>query len=240
MRKMRTIFLVALLVIVFTATVFASSRSETIPVSYNNIKVYVDQKLTNLKDANGNTVEPFIYNGTTYLPVRAVSEALGKEVEWDQNTKSVYVGGKPTAAREGTLAVPTKDANANIGKAYSTKWFDFTIKSMKTIDVYGQYKPTTGNQLVDVLVSETGTSKNSCTMGTFDFYVDATNLEDYIYPLKPLDKAMMPESFVLSNGQSVEYHMIYEIPKDIKNAVLCYTEVDDAGVALDSFAFKVN
>ena len=43
-------------------------------------------------------MEPFIYNGTTFLPVRAISEALGKEVEWDGPTSSVYIGeytGKP-------------------------------------------------------------------------------------------------------------------------------------------------
>ena len=36
-------------------------------------------------------MEPFIYEGTTYLPVRAVSEALGKNVSWDSETKTVMV-----------------------------------------------------------------------------------------------------------------------------------------------------
>ena len=39
--------------------------------------------------------EPFIYNGTTYLPVRAVGEVFGKNVSWDGNTKTVYIGENP-------------------------------------------------------------------------------------------------------------------------------------------------
>lgn len=47
------------------------------------------------KDANGTVVEPFIVDGTTYLPVRAVGEAMGKTVDWDGRTHTVYVGNVP-------------------------------------------------------------------------------------------------------------------------------------------------
>jgi len=40
-------------------------------------------------------MEPFIVDGTTYLPLRAVADALGKEVELDGPNQSVYVGRKP-------------------------------------------------------------------------------------------------------------------------------------------------
>ena len=43
-------------------------------------------------DSTGKKIEPFIYNGTTYLPIRAVGEALGKQVQWDQNTKTAFLG----------------------------------------------------------------------------------------------------------------------------------------------------
>ena len=46
-------------------------------------------------DATGKIVEPFIYDGTTYLPVRAVGEAIGKSVTSDGATQSVYLGDKP-------------------------------------------------------------------------------------------------------------------------------------------------
>lgn len=75
--------------------VFAKSGTETIEAIYNNIKVYVDGVKISNKDSTGASVEPFIYNGTTYLPVRAVGEAIGKTVTWDGATQSVYLGGKP-------------------------------------------------------------------------------------------------------------------------------------------------
>ncbi len=70
---------------------FAQSGSKTVDVFYDNIKVYIDNVLTEPKDANGDKVEPFIMNGTTYLPVRGVASAMGADVTWDGNTKSVYI-----------------------------------------------------------------------------------------------------------------------------------------------------
>ena len=49
------------------------------------VKIFVDDK--QLYGAEG-----FIYDGTTYLPVRKISEALDKPVAWDGKTKSVYIG----------------------------------------------------------------------------------------------------------------------------------------------------
>ena len=39
-------------------------------------------------------VSPMIYNDRTLLPLRAVGEMLGFEVEWDNNTRTVYIDGK--------------------------------------------------------------------------------------------------------------------------------------------------
>lgn len=74
--------------------VFGKEISEMAELYYNNIKIYIDGAEIVPKDANGNTVEPFTMNGTTYLPVRAISNAFGKDVEWDGATQSVYIGKK--------------------------------------------------------------------------------------------------------------------------------------------------
>ncbi len=55
------------------------------------IDVYVDTDFTRLTDANGNTVEPFIQNGTTYVPLRGISQALGCQVEWDGNNRVIKI-----------------------------------------------------------------------------------------------------------------------------------------------------
>lgn len=38
----------------------------------------------------------FIYEGSTYVPIRFVSEALGKPVEWDEATETIWIGNNPT------------------------------------------------------------------------------------------------------------------------------------------------
>jgi hypothetical protein len=83
---------------------FAASRVQTIEITYRDIKLVVDGTAVAPKDATGKTVEPFIYDGTTYLPVRAVSEAVGKAVRWDNETSTVFLGAEPT-----TTPTPTPE-----------------------------------------------------------------------------------------------------------------------------------
>lgn len=93
-KKTRIILASVAVIIALSITVFAEDISKTINAVYMNVKLVVDGIQIEPKDANGNYVEPFIYNGTTYLPVRAVGEALGKDVSWDGNTATVYIGGE--------------------------------------------------------------------------------------------------------------------------------------------------
>lgn len=77
----------------------ANEVSKTITVQYSNIKLVVDGVPISPKSANGTAAEPFIYNGTTYLPVRAVGEAVGKQVTWDGQSKTVYLGYAPNSKK---------------------------------------------------------------------------------------------------------------------------------------------
>jgi hypothetical protein len=81
-------FLVGLIIgMMLMGAVFADTQ--TIEAFYNNIKISIDGKAIELKNATGSPVEPFIYNGTTYLPVRAIAEALGMEVKFNETTNTV-------------------------------------------------------------------------------------------------------------------------------------------------------
>lgn len=87
--KMRVLELVLCILIVTTSTVFATVGSRTAELFYNNIKIMLNGKEVVPTDANGNSVEPFVIEGTTYLPVRAVANALGMNVGWNDETKTV-------------------------------------------------------------------------------------------------------------------------------------------------------
>ncbi len=71
--------------------VYASVGTKQIDIEYQNIKVYKDNVLCELKDANGSVVEPFIYNGTTFMPVRGTANLADMEVTWDGANSSVYL-----------------------------------------------------------------------------------------------------------------------------------------------------
>lgn len=80
-----------LVVMALIGTVFAANKRITKELVYKDIKVSLDGELLELKDASGDPVEPFMFDGTNYLPVRAVSEALGLEVSWDGETSTVIL-----------------------------------------------------------------------------------------------------------------------------------------------------
>lgn len=56
------------------------------------IKITLDGSAWTPKDTEGNKLSPITYNGSTYLPVRAVGEAAGVNVGWDPGTQTVILG----------------------------------------------------------------------------------------------------------------------------------------------------
>ena len=78
--------------VIMSSAAFAQNIEKALTAVYNNIRICVNGTEITPVDALGNTVEPFIIDGTTYLPVRAVAEALGENVDWDGDTNTVYIG----------------------------------------------------------------------------------------------------------------------------------------------------
>lgn len=70
--------------------VLAAVVTKTITVE-TDVKVYVNDKALDAGDTHGNP-DCFIYNGTTYVAVAAVSKSLGQDVKWEGQTRSVYIG----------------------------------------------------------------------------------------------------------------------------------------------------
>ena len=104
-RRVLTMAAVAAM-LVTTAAAASTVTKKMIEANYMGIKLVVDGVEVTPKDPDGNVVEPFISDGTTYLPVRAVGEALGKEVTWDGDTKTVYIGKVPGEEENWMTKVP--------------------------------------------------------------------------------------------------------------------------------------
>lgn len=153
-QKIKYMLLGAVLTICISALVipaFAALTSKNIQV-YTGLNLYLNDNKFIPRDANGNQVEVFAYNGTTYLPVRAISEAVGLPIQWEGSTSSVYIGkhssDKPAILLQaldyftGRKIVTVTSAKDNYGAVYydciECVGFDNTYK------INGQYTRIAG------------------------------------------------------------------------------------------------
>ena len=83
--------LVTLLVFAMVGSAGATNGKITQELEYRDIKVSLDGKVLDLRDAKGNVVEPFKFNGTNYVPVRAISQLMGLEVACDGANATVLL-----------------------------------------------------------------------------------------------------------------------------------------------------
>lgn len=91
--------LATLVAVSIIGTAYAQRGTVTQELTYQDISVSLDGKKLDLRDANGNSAEPFMFNGTNYLPVRIVAEAVGLDVAWDGENNAVLLT-TPEAKRE--------------------------------------------------------------------------------------------------------------------------------------------
>ncbi|MBN2221479.1 MAG: pre-peptidase C-terminal domain-containing protein, partial [Vallitaleaceae bacterium] len=61
-----------------------------------DIKIVINGEAFTAKDANGNVIYPVIINGSTYLPVRSVAQAVGLNIGWDGSIRTVIMAKNPT------------------------------------------------------------------------------------------------------------------------------------------------
>ena len=104
-------------IIIATSSVFALSGAVQKTLNYNNIKITLNGNEITPTDANGNYVEPFSIDGTTYLPVRAIANALGLDVNWNGETNTVVLGKDASQAVETVLYEDNNLKVTYIGKS---------------------------------------------------------------------------------------------------------------------------
>lgn len=71
-------------------TAFASTWKNT-AIEFDGIRLMVDGQYVEVRDTTGALTEPFVMNGTTYLPVANVASMVGYNVRWDGENKTVIL-----------------------------------------------------------------------------------------------------------------------------------------------------
>ncbi|NOU88852.1 hypothetical protein GC102_24330 [Paenibacillus sp. LMG 31460] len=171
-----------------TGSVAYAATSTSIEVYFKNLKYKIDGVDKVPTEGKG-----FIYDGTTYVPLRFIGESLGKSVAWDGETETIWVGKKDgkhteltslkfarydaegnteiwTDAKEGTINV----AGVNYQKGISGRVYNISSSEKKaSIDynVNGKYKKLTA------IVGMDDASKNAKTTGTIRVIGDGKELK---------------------------------------------------------------
>jgi hypothetical protein len=120
--KGMTISGITLVLLLSTVTVFAATVTRNIRVTYRNISLVVDGEDVTLQNIAGDSVEPFIFEGMVFVPVCALGEALGLDVNWDGRTSTVTVT-SPDAATNISWLDHMPHLNYQSGSRHSlTSW----------------------------------------------------------------------------------------------------------------------
>lgn len=179
------------------------------------VNIYVDEYPYQPKDANGNPVDKFIYNGTTYLPVRAISNIYGSSIRWDGATNSVFIGR------------PSGITINNSGYVEDTKLVTETITAAVGVAIYveneqGEYerfipRDGNGNEVPVILYNGTTYVPARAISNIFNTNIEWDGEHSRVYIGKRLltkedFKVQMEEDLVL-------FEEWYKILEDAKGAI---------------------
>ena len=91
MKKKTRVAALALTLVLGTGTA-ALAAGNLVNIAVNpGMKLSINGEAFVPTDVNGKEVDVFAYNGTTYVPIRAISEAFGKAVSYDASTQTAVI-----------------------------------------------------------------------------------------------------------------------------------------------------
>ncbi len=114
---------------VSAATVIQKVEAELRP----DFTVVIDGEERTFKDVNGNVVYPMLYEGTTYLPVRAIGEIMGKTVYWYEDDKRIELKDDSTTVTDADVIVPSGSSPTASPSATAVPAGEISLEEAKAI-----------------------------------------------------------------------------------------------------------
>lgn len=200
----KRLILVLILVLAVVTASFATTPTKATDIVAKldpGIKVTLDGKLIELKSEEGQPVHVIIYNGTTYLPVRGLSSALGKDVKWDGPNRTVILTSKPTQDSAQTTTQPVQGTKFKQGDVVfkndkvEVKYAGFALDEHNEFEYKFVVRNLTNNEYkmttVDTKINGIAVAEKS----TDDEDIEAKEVEDVEIEFKKatLDKAGIKE-----------------------------------------------
>lgn len=154
----------------FAAGMAANNIVEVIQAEiHRDMTIIVDGKVQSFEDANGSKVYPILYNGTTYLPVRAIGNLMKKDVGWDGTTKTITLT-SPTVDLGGYTIYDDEFLTLKFKETFrDERWsgveygirFTLVNKTQNTIDPYLESISLNGISYNDFYCSDTIAANSS-------------------------------------------------------------------------------
>jgi len=236
--NMKSLMVVVILAALAIATVGVTSTQIQATLS-PDIRIRYNGVIQDLKDTNGNVVHPILYQGMTYLPLRATSDMLGIPVHWEGSTRTVSIGTTDAGPRRLGENM-TWTSNSGIGIRWSTVQGAASLP--KPIDDFGNEQ----SGVYTHALKSTGVSTSSGTgRGTFRLNTTATTLTfdfycDVVEGVFGNNRNMVLTITNMDTG-AVLYENRFEVQKLYRDIVVEIRGASNIGVAvtLDSITSGV-
>lgn len=154
-KRLPSIILGFIIISTFFCGALADDFVKTIQASIDpEIKMLWNNSVFVPKDTDGSSINPIIYNGRSYLPVRAIAEKAGIKVSYDSDTKTISLNQDAAAATQtNTGNSPTPTPNKAVAaqnsptptpEALVGDWRDawYSIDKVQYKEKYADGKPT--------------------------------------------------------------------------------------------------
>ncbi len=206
--KILALFLVCL---ILSLPIYSSNSTRQINVEYG-IRIAINGKLSEMKDVNGKTVYPFVYEGTTYVPIRGVSQLLGSTVWYDDTNDVAHI---KTPEETSSDVSPLEHRSIY-------EFFNMLIKAERCIDEYDYIDHNINGIL-------------------YTYYLDEDAAVDYIDELRDLIKELKNNElkeihqWVLFNRTNYNSELSLEIYRFENDLSAAFDSMDNALKSLDDY-----
>ena len=103
-KKIMVFILISLVFIMVNISSGTETVQRIIAAFNNEIRIELNGETFKAIDDDGSVLKPIIYDGRTYLPLKALAEALSADVDWNPDTKTITI-----QQVDPNLGIPYKD-----------------------------------------------------------------------------------------------------------------------------------
>lgn len=157
MNTMRKYLSVVAIAMLLTTTLYGAQITKKIEVVFNSINIKV----------NGEKVEAdnIVHEGTTYVPLREISELLDKEVIWTGETKTAEINDDPIK-EEQPVVLMTMDNGEQIKMELYPEIAPITVKNFMTLIDQGFYDGLIFHRVIPGFMAQGGDPSGNGTGGS--------------------------------------------------------------------------